>query len=72
MAELGDDYCRLQLYCVRLSDEVVILANGGLKTGRTVRISPICWLSSDLPTRWPTSSWSWSQPMSYSLSANRY
>lgn len=40
MAELGDDYCSLRLYCVRLSDEVVILANGGLKTGRTVQDSP--------------------------------
>ncbi|MCY7358100.1 MAG: hypothetical protein LH609_11695 [Rudanella sp.] len=40
MAELGDDYCRLRLYCVRLSDEVVLLANGGLKTGRTVQDSP--------------------------------
>jgi hypothetical protein len=40
MAELGDDYCNLRLYCVRLSDEVVILANGGLKTGRTVQESP--------------------------------
>lgn len=40
MAELGDDYCRLRLYCVRLSDEVVILANGGLKSGRTVQDSP--------------------------------
>lgn len=40
MAELGDDYCRLRLYCIRLSDEVVILANGGLKIGRTVQDSP--------------------------------
>lgn len=40
MAELGDDYCRLRLYCIRLTDEVVILANGGLKTGRTVQDSP--------------------------------
>ena len=40
MAELGDDYCRLRLYCVRLSDQVVILANGHLKTGRTVQDSP--------------------------------
>ena len=40
MAELGDDYCRLRLYCIRLSDEVVILANGGIKTGRTVQDSP--------------------------------
>ncbi len=40
MAELGDDYCSLRLYCVRLSEEIVILANGGLKTGRTVQDSP--------------------------------
>ena len=40
MAELGDDYCSLWLYCVRLSDEIVVLANGGLKTGRTVQDSP--------------------------------
>ncbi|RAJ93252.1 hypothetical protein LX87_04764 [Larkinella arboricola] len=40
MAELGDDYCRLRLYGVRLSDQVVILANGGPKTSRTVQDSP--------------------------------
>lgn len=40
MAKLGDDYCRLRLYCVRLSNQVVILANGHLKTGRTVQDSP--------------------------------
>jgi len=40
MAELGDDYCRLRLYCIRLSDRAVILVNGGLKTGRTVQDSP--------------------------------
>ena len=40
MAELGDGYCQLRLYCVRLTDQVVILANGGRKTGRTVQDSP--------------------------------
>lgn len=40
MAELGDRYCRFRLYCVRLTDEVVILANGGRKTSQTVQDSP--------------------------------
>ncbi|MCC6723275.1 MAG: hypothetical protein IT258_02105 [Saprospiraceae bacterium] len=30
----------LRLYCVRLSDEIVILANGGLKTSQKVAESP--------------------------------
>ncbi len=40
MAELGSNYCQLRLYCVRLSDKVVILANGGRKTSQTVQNSP--------------------------------
>ena len=30
----------LRLYCLRISDEVVILANGGIKTSQTVQDSP--------------------------------
>jgi len=40
MAELGDDYCRLRLYGVRLSDQVVVLANGGSKIAVQFRIAP--------------------------------
>ncbi len=40
MAELGDDFCRLRLYCIRLSEQVVVLVNGDLKTSRTVQESP--------------------------------
>jgi hypothetical protein len=40
MAELGDDFCRLRLFCVRLSEQVVVLINGDLKTVRTVQESP--------------------------------
>ena len=40
MAELGNDYCLFRLYCIRLSDQVVILANGGLKVSQTVQNSP--------------------------------
>lgn len=40
MAELGNDYCQFRLYCTRLSDEVVILANGGRKVSQTVQNSP--------------------------------
>ena len=40
MAELGNSYCLFRLYCVRLSDEVVILANGGRKTSQVVQNSP--------------------------------
>lgn len=40
MAELGNSYCLLRLYCIRLSDEVVILANGGRKASQTVQNSP--------------------------------
>lgn len=40
MAELGNDYCQFRLYCIRLSDEVVILANGGRKVSQTVQNSP--------------------------------
>ncbi|MBC3789405.1 hypothetical protein [Spirosoma utsteinense] len=40
MAELGNDYCQFRLYCIRLSDEVVILANGGRKVSQTVQKSP--------------------------------
>ena len=40
MAELGNSYCQLRLYCIRLSDEIVILANGGRKTSQTVQNSP--------------------------------
>jgi len=40
MAELGSSYCQFRLYCIRLSDEIVILANGGRKTGQTVQRSP--------------------------------
>ena len=40
MAELGTSYCQFRLYCIRLSDEVVILANGGRKTSQTVQTSP--------------------------------
>lgn len=40
MAELGSSYCQFRLYCIRLSDEIVILANGGQKTSQTVQNSP--------------------------------
>lgn len=40
MAELTVGYCTLRLYCVRLSEQVVILANGGRKESQTVRDSP--------------------------------
>lgn len=40
MAELGSNYCQFRLYCIRLSDEIVILANGGQKTSQTVQNSP--------------------------------
>lgn len=40
MAELGSSYCQCRLYCIRLSDEIVILANGGRKTSQTVQSSP--------------------------------
>ena len=40
MAELGNSYCQFRLYCIRLSDEVVILANGGRKTSQTAQNSP--------------------------------
>ncbi|WP_425290772.1 hypothetical protein [Spirosoma linguale] len=40
MAELGNSYCQFRLYCIRLSDEIVILANGGRKTSQTVQNSP--------------------------------
>ncbi|GAB3049299.1 hypothetical protein [Spirosoma pulveris] len=40
MAELGSSYCQFRLYCIRLSDEIVILANGGLKRVRPYRIVP--------------------------------
>lgn len=40
MAELGNSYCLFRLYCIRLSDEIVILANGGRKTSQTVDNSP--------------------------------
>ncbi|MCK8495343.1 hypothetical protein M0L20_25990 [Spirosoma sp. RP8] len=40
MAKLGNSYCQLRLYCIRLSDEIVILVNGGRKTSQTVQNSP--------------------------------
>lgn len=40
MAELGNSYCLFRLYCIRLSDEIVILANGGRKTSQIVQNSP--------------------------------
>lgn len=40
MAELGNSYCIFRLYCIRLTDEIVILANGGCKTSQTVQNSP--------------------------------
>lgn len=40
MAELGSSYCQFRLYCIRLSDEIVILASGGRKTSQTVQNSP--------------------------------
>lgn len=40
MAEIGSSYCQLRLYCIRLSDEIVILANGGRKASQTVQNSP--------------------------------
>lgn len=40
MVELTVGSCNLRLYCVRLSEEVVILANGGRKTSDPVQKSP--------------------------------
>jgi hypothetical protein len=40
MAELTVNTCNLRLYCFRLSDEVVILANGGRKVSDAVQDSP--------------------------------
>ena len=40
MAELTVGHCDLRLYCVRLTDQVVILANGGIKMSQTVQGSP--------------------------------
>ncbi len=43
MAELNVNKCDLRLYCIRLSEEIVILSNGGLKTSQTVQDSPDVW-----------------------------
>ena len=43
MTELSVNQCNLRLYCIRLSEEIVILANGGLKTSQTVQDSPDIW-----------------------------
>ena len=43
MSELSIERCDLRLYCVRLSEQVVILANGGRKTSRAVQDSPDVW-----------------------------
>lgn len=40
MAELTIDKCDLRLYCVRLTDNIVILANGGRKESNAVQDSP--------------------------------
>lgn len=40
MTDLGSDFCRLRLYCFRLTDEIVIIANGGIKESKDVQNSP--------------------------------
>ena len=32
---LAIDSCRLRLYCLRISDQILILGNGGIKNTRT-------------------------------------
>ncbi|MEJ0056623.1 MAG: hypothetical protein WDN75_13805 [Bacteroidota bacterium] len=41
----------LRLYCIRLSDELVILGNGGIKESRTVQDSPDAWPAFDVMNR---------------------
>lgn len=36
------EFSNLRLYCVRVSDQIVILLNGGIKTSEKVQNSPDC------------------------------
>ena len=36
------EFAQLRLYCVRVSDQIVILLNGGIKTSEKVQDSPDC------------------------------
>lgn len=37
------DTSKLRLYCIRVSDEILILGNGGIKSSNSVKDSPDCY-----------------------------
>ena len=41
--EVSPDQLKLRLYCIVLSEEVVILVNGGIKESQLTQKSPSCW-----------------------------
>jgi hypothetical protein len=41
MAALAIDSHRLRLYCLRISDQILIIGNGGIKTTATYQQDPV-------------------------------
>jgi hypothetical protein len=41
--KIEEDQLNLRLYCIVLSEEVVILVNGGVKESQLTQDSPECW-----------------------------